>query len=179
MATNDHATDSTSVLELIDQLEELLSSARRVPLSASVVVNEDEALELVDRARLALPQELVEARHTLEDRVRIVAEAEQEAERILARADAEGERLVREAGDRAAQLVSEHAVTEQAHAHGETVVNEAEARAAAIRSEADAYAHDVMVRLDEQLTRALTTVRKGIEALPAPGGSRPKRARRG
>jgi regulator of protease activity HflC (stomatin/prohibitin superfamily) len=179
MATQDHASDSTGVLELIDQLEELLSGARRVPLSASVMVNEDEALELVDRARLALPQELVEARHTLEDRVRIVAEAEQEAERILARADAEGERLVREAADRAAQLVSEHAITDQARAHGETVVNEAEAQGAAIRSEADAYAHDVMVRLDEQLTRALTTVRKGIEALPAPGGPRPKRPRRG
>jgi cell division septum initiation protein DivIVA len=179
MATNDHAPDSIGVLQLIDQLEELLSSARRVPLSASVVVNEDEALELVDRARLALPQELIDARHTLEDRVRIVAEAEQEAERILARADAEGERLVREAGDRAEHLVSEHSVTEQARAHGETVVNEAEEKAAAIRGEADAYAREVMLRLDEQLTRALTTVRKGIEALPAPSGSRPKRARRG
>jgi hypothetical protein len=179
MATNDHAEESASVLQLIDQLEELLGSARRVPLSASVVVNEDEALELVDRARLALPQELVEARHTLEDRVRIVAEAEQEAERILARADAEGARLVREASDRVAHMVSEHAITEQARAHGETVVNEAEEKAAAIRNEADAYAHDVMVRLDDQLTRALTTVRKGIEALPAPGGPKPKRAKRG
>jgi len=178
MAPNDHAEESASVLQLIDQLEELLGSARRVPLSASVVVNEDDALELVDRARLALPQELVEARHTLEDRVRIVAEAEQEADRILARADAEGERLVKEAADRAAHLISEHAITEQARAHGETVVNEAEEKAAAIRNEADAHAHDVMVRLDEQLTRALTTVRKGIESLPAPGGPKPKRAKR-
>ena len=175
---NERVEQSASVLELIDQLEEMLTGARRVPLSANVVINEDEALELVDRARLALPEELVQARHTLEDRARIVAEAEHEAERILSTAEAEGARLVAQAGERAADLVDEHTISEQARAHAAAVVDEAEARASAIHAEADAYAHDVMVRLDEQLTRALTTVRKGIEALPAPARPRAKRSKR-
>jgi vacuolar-type H+-ATPase subunit H len=168
-------TESASVLELIDQLEEMLTTARRVPLSANVVVNEDNALELIDRARLGLPEELVHARHTLEDRQRIVAEAEQEGERILSRAEQEAERLIKEAGQRAVEMVSDHAITAQANAHAATILAEAEEKAASTRAEADAYAHEVMVRLEEQLVRSLGTVRKGIDTLPAPPGSKRRR----
>ena len=45
-------------------------------------------------------------------------------------------------------------------------------------SEADAYAREVMLRLEDQLMRAATTVRKGIDALPTEGGSRRKRRER-
>ncbi|HKR98656.1 MAG TPA: hypothetical protein VJU79_03985, partial [Candidatus Dormibacteraeota bacterium] len=84
---------------LIDALEELLSSGRRLPFSASVVVNEDEALDLVDRVRLALPDDLVAARHLVEDRDRIVAAAEQEAEAIVARAEEEARGILEDASE--------------------------------------------------------------------------------
>ena len=74
-----------TALDIVDDLEDLVSSARRVPLSANVIVNEDETLELIDRLRLGLPDELTQARHTLEDRARIVAAAEQEADSSLSR----------------------------------------------------------------------------------------------
>ena len=175
------------VIDLIDQLEELVSTGRRVPFTAGVVVNEDEALELIDRARLGLPDELTQARHLLEDRHRVVDDAEQELERILARAEAEAQRLVDEAGTtagrlideaqaRAGAMVGEHEIVEQARAHAVTVLADAEERAATTCAEADAYAREVMVRLEEQLMRAVTTVRKGIDALPAAG--KPPRKRR-
>lgn len=167
-----------SVLEIVDQLEDVVTSARRLPLSANVVVNEDETLELVDRIRLGLPDELVQARHTMEDRGRIIAIAEEEAERLLRHAEEEAERVVREAGERAAALVAEHAIVAQARAHADAVVAEADERSAATRAEADAYARDVMLRLDEHLMRAVTTVRKGLETLPRPDGRRRERSER-
>jgi hypothetical protein len=163
------------VLELFDQLEELVSGARRVPLSASVVLNEDDALELIDRARLRLPDELVAARHTVEDRARIIAEAQREADATLSRGEQEAERLVHDAEARAAQLVDGHAVTAQARAQAAALVTDAEAQAAATRAEADGYAREVMVRLEDQLARTMSTVRKGIEALPPPPGARRRR----
>jgi len=169
--------EPVSVLELVDQLEDVVTAARRLPLSANVVVNEDETLELVDRIRLGLPDELVQARHTLEDRERIIATAEEEAERTLRHAEEEAERLLRESGDRAAALVAEHAVTAQARAHADALVAEAEERASVTRAEADTYARDVMLRLEEHLMRAVTTVRKGIETLPVPPDAR-RRERR-
>jgi len=71
--------------------------------------------------------------------------------------------LLRESGERAAALVAEHTVTAQARAHADAVVAEAEERASVIRAEADTYARDVMLRLEEHLMRAVTTVRKGAE----------------
>src|ERR1700730_311510 len=65
-------TDLTA-LDIVDDLEDLVSSARRVPLSANVIVNEDETLELIDRLRLRLPDELTHARHTLEGRARVAS----------------------------------------------------------------------------------------------------------
>jgi len=170
-------TDPT-VIDLVDQLEELVSTGRRVPFTAGVVVNEDEVLELIDRTRLGLPDELMQARHLLEDQRRVLVEAEQEAERILTRAESEVARIIEEATARAAVMVGDHAISEQAREHAATVLADAEERAAKTCSEADAYAREVMVRLEDQLMRAATTVRKGIDALPAEGGSRRKRRER-
>ena len=157
-----------TVLELLDQVEELVSNARRLPFSANVVVNEDDLLDLIDRVRVALPDDLVQARHAVEDRDRITATAEQEAEAVLAGADEQVRQLIAEAESRAAAMTTESAITSQAHAHAEGVVSEAEAHAATIREEADAYARGLMQQLEEQLSRALATVRKGIETLPKP-----------
>ena len=164
-----------SVLELVDQLEDMVSGSRRLPLSTSVVLNEDDLLELVDRIRLALPDELVGARHTMEDAQRIMATAEEEAERALARAEQESERMVREARDQASYLVSQHSILSQAQAHADALLGDAEERAAAVRHDADAYAREVMSHIEEQMTRALATVRRGLETLPAAGGDRRRR----
>jgi vacuolar-type H+-ATPase subunit H len=168
----------TTVIDLVDQLEELVSTGRRVPFTSGVVVNEDEVLELIDRTRLGLPDELMQARHLLEDQRRVLTEAEQEAERILSRAEAEVDRIVGEAQARAAVMVNDHALVDQAREQAATLIAQAEERAAKTCSDADAYAREVMLQLEDQLMRAATTVRKGIDALPSEAGSRRKRRER-
>jgi vacuolar-type H+-ATPase subunit H len=167
-----------TVIDLVDQLEELASTGRRVPFTAGVVINEDEILELIDRIRLGLPDELVQARHLVEDQQRALAESGQEAERILSRAETEAQRLVDEAVARAGVMVGDHEIADQARAHAATLLADAEERAAKTCADADAYARDVMVRLEDQLMRAATTVRKGIEALPVEAGAKRKRRER-
>jgi cell division septum initiation protein DivIVA len=175
---DDHGRVESTVIDLVDQLEELVATGRRVPFTTGVVVNEDEALELIDRTRLGLPDELVQARHLLEDRHRVLIEAQQEAERILSRADTEAQRVVEEAQARAAVMVGDHELADQARTHAAALLADAEERAAKTCAEADAYAREVMVRLEDQLMRAATTVRKGIEALPVEAGSKRKRRER-
>jgi vacuolar-type H+-ATPase subunit H len=177
MADRSGELDPT-VIDLVDQLEELASTGRRVPFTAGVVINEDEILELIDRIRLGLPDELVQARHLVEDQQRALAESGQEAERILSRAETEAQRLVDEAVARAGAMVGDHEITDQARAHAATLLAEAEERAAKTCADADAYARDVMVRLEDHLMRAATTVRKGIEALPVEAGAKRKRRER-
>ena len=166
--------ESGTLLEIVDTLEELVGGARRVPFTPSVVVNEEEILELVDRIRVALPDDLVAARHTLEEREELLERAARDAAELAARAEAEATRLVGEAQARAAQLVDQHAVTRAATEQARVLGEEAERQAAAQRTAADEYARDVMARLAEQLDRWLGTVREGLDALPAaaPAGKR-------
>lgn len=165
----------TDFLEAVDQLEELVGSGRRIPFSGNVVLNEEQVMELIDRARLSAPDELVEARHTVSERDRLLDGARREAERLRASAVEEREELLAEARAEAARLVDEHAVLRTAQERADDLVGAAEARAARITTEADDYARDVMRELADQLERQLTTVQRGLDTLPprpAVGGRR-------
>ena len=158
--------DLGTVVDIVDTLEELVGSARRLPFTPSVVVNEEEILELVDRIRVGLPDDLMQARHTLDEREQLLERAARDAEEIVARAQEEAERLVREAEARASALVAENAITSRAAEQARVALTDAEQQAAAERNAADDYARDVMLRLEGQLANWLVTVREGLDALP-------------
>lgn len=165
----EHATPADelgTVVDVLNALEELLGASRSLPFTSSVVVNEEEIIELADRIRLSLPDEVVRARHTLDERDQLLDRAARDADELLARAGEEAERLVREAHARAADLVDEHAVLRAATEKANEVGAAADEHAASQRRAADDYAREVMQRLEEQLERWLATVREGISALP-------------
>jgi hypothetical protein len=164
-----------TVVDIVDALEELVGAARRLPFTPSVVVNEEEILELVDRIRVALPDDLMTARHTLDERDQILDRAEREVAEVSARAEEEAARAVRDAQAQAAALVDEHAIVITATEQAQALVGEAEQNAAAQRTAADDYAHEVMQRLEEQLERWLATVREGLQSLPEPPRARGRR----
>ncbi len=164
-----------TVVDIVDTLEELVGAARRLPFTPSVVVNEEEILELVDRIRVALPDDLVSARHTLDERDQILERAEHEVADVTARAEEEAARLVREATAQAAQLVDEHAIVTSATEQARALLADAEQHGLAQRAAADDYAREVMQRLEEQLERWLATVREGLNSLPQPPAPRGRR----
>ena len=51
----------STVIAALDQIEDLVESSRSVPLSASIMINKAEILDLLDQAREALPEDLVAA----------------------------------------------------------------------------------------------------------------------
>ncbi len=164
-----------TVVDIVDTLEELVGAARRLPFTPSVVVNEEEILELVDRIRVALPDDLVTARHTLDERDQILERAEHDVAEATARADEEAARVLREASAQAATLVAEHAIVAAATEQARALLADAEQHAAAQRTAADDYAREVMHRLEEQLERWLGTVREGLQSLPQPQAPRGRR----
>jgi cell division septum initiation protein DivIVA len=173
--TNPSGDDTATVVDIVDTLEELVGSARRLPFTPSVVVNEEEILELVDRIRVALPDDLVTARHTLDERDQILGRAEREVAEATSGAEEEAARLLREASAQAAGLVAEHAIVATATEQAQALVAEAENHAAQQRAAADDYAREVMQRLAEQLERWLGTVREGLTSLPEPARTRGRR----
>ena len=125
------------------------------------MLDEDEVMDLVDQLRFNLPEEIKQANWTVQEQQRLIAEAHAEAGRIMARAN-----------DRAEASVTESEVLKRAEARAGQVAAEAQTRADAIIREAEAYALEQLVQLEAHLTRTLTTVRRGVEALQmATGGT--------
>jgi len=151
----------SNIYHLIDRLERLLNESWRMPLSAYLVINEDDFLDVIDQMRTAIPQEIKQAEKT-----------QQERERIIAQAEEEGERIVQLAQDDAGKLVQEHELVQAAAQREQTIIERAHREAAVLKDEADEYARQVLTsldeqvgNLDEQIAILLSTVRNGLETL--------------
>jgi vacuolar-type H+-ATPase subunit H len=118
------------------------------------MVNEDEAMELVDQIRFNLPDEIKQANWTVSEQQRIITEAHAEAARIMSRAN-----------ERAEETSSEHEVLRRAERHATQVVKDAQAKADQIVHEAESYALEQLKQLEAHLGRTIATVRRGVEAL--------------
>jgi vacuolar-type H+-ATPase subunit H len=139
---------------LLDRLEEALVTGSRVPLMARTLVDEQECLDILDQMRVAMPNEIKEARRVIAERDHILAQAREETERI-----------VRGAEHRASRLVEEHAIVRTAQTRANQIEEQAEHEAGSIREEADKYAETVLLRVQERLDQALTNVRAGLREL--------------
>jgi vacuolar-type H+-ATPase subunit H len=146
-----------NIHEAIDGLEYLIGHSRQVPLTRTVMIDQEAALELIDNLRLALPDEIKQARWTMQEQQRLLAEAQAEAARIIARA-----------GERAQTMIGQQELHRRAEKQAETVLKESAAKADEIRRAADAYAFEVMRNLEGQLLKTMATVKKGVEALRQP-----------
>ena len=70
------------VLELLTELEELVEKGNTLPFSSKALVSPEEIMEIIDEIREELPAELVQAREIVEQKKKIMVEAEGDAERI-------------------------------------------------------------------------------------------------
>ena len=142
--------DGGDPLTLLEVLGDVVHNARAMPMSASVLVNRAEVLDLLDQVRGSLPEQLSRADEVLSDADRRLADAEEQAERIIAAART-----------RAAQLVSQEHVAVQAQTHAHELVARAQEEAAALRLEADDYCDRRLAEFEIDLGRIMTQVQAG------------------
>jgi hypothetical protein len=86
-------------------------------------------------------------------------------DRVLREAQERAQAIVSDASEAHASMVDEHEIVTRARITAETVLREAEVRAQRIREGADTYAAQVLVDLDNRLSTALGSVKKGIDQL--------------
>lgn len=142
-----------SVYRVIDKLESSVKAGTVLPLGYRIV-SEERLLELIEKLRASLPEEVGRARTIAKNGDRLVREAQEKAQAIVV-----------EAASAQSQLLDEHEIVERARTTAEIVLREAEQKALRIREGADAYAAQVLTDLDARLSGALGSVKKGIEAL--------------
>jgi hypothetical protein len=154
-----------SVYRVIDKLEASIKAGTVLPLGYRVL-SEERLLELIEKLRSSLPEEVGRARSIAKNGDRLVREAQERAQAIVV-----------EASNAQSQLLDDHEIIQRARTTAEIVLRDAEARAARVRDGADAYAAQVLTDLDVRLSGALGSVQKGIAALAAAkGGAQPAAA---
>ncbi len=144
-----------SVYRVIDKLEASVKQGTVLPFGYRVV-SEERILELIEKLRSSLPEEVGRARTIAKNGDRLVREAQEKAQAIVV-----------EASSQSSALIDDHEILRRARTTADIVLREAEEKAARVRTGADAYAAQVLTDLDARLSGALGSVKKGIEALTA------------
>jgi cell division septum initiation protein DivIVA len=139
---------------LIRQAVDVVSTAKQMPLSSSVMLPRDEVLDLLEGALEMLPEELRQARWLLREREEFMAEKQREADAVLEDVKAQAERLV-----------SRTELVRQARATAAKIIEEAEESARRMRHEAEDFCDQKLAGMEIVLERVLKTVAAGREKL--------------
>lgn len=142
------------IMALVDKLEDLIATGKKLPLTNSVVVNEKDLYNIIDEVRATLPDELKQARWIVKERQEMIEEAEKEANRII-----------EEAREKASALAAETEVVKRAEKQAADILDAARAREREIRLGAEDYADEMLANLEVNLGKLLTAVQRGRDRL--------------
>ena len=139
---------------LVERLEALVVNARKLPMTSQIILEQAAVLDLIDQMRVAIPEEVKSAR-------RIV----QESERVVQKAREEGEQIIGAAQEQAAILLQDQSILRDAELRAGDMEKQAQSKADETMRGADQYAADVLIRLESDLVKTLSIVKKSLEVL--------------
>ena len=158
----------STVIAALDQIEDLVESSRSVPLSACIMINKAEILDLLDQAREALPEDLVAADAVVADADAVLGRADSAAETRIAEANSRASSTLDQANERAAQIRSdaeEEAERTRSRADAEATALDANAQAERIVSTENIVrmAEDRAREIVSEAKRSATQLREGAD----------------
>ena len=145
---------ATDIIFLVERLESLIATGKKVPLTNNVVLDQATILELIDQLRVSVPDEVRQARRITEEAGRITERAREEGDAIIARAQ-----------EQAAQMLEERELVRAAQQRAAEIIDTAQDEAREVRRGADEYAAGVLIRLEGECIKALTSIKRGIDML--------------
>lgn len=128
------------VLNLIDEVEDIVEAGTSLPFTSKVMVDKEELLDIVKEIRIKLPDEIKQAAWIKEERQRILAEAQKDADN-----------LINEAEYKLEELIDEEEIIKAANARAADIVSKAQLNAKEIRIGAMEYADSLLLETQESL----------------------------
>lgn len=139
-----------NLIILLDKLEDLIEQAPEIPLTGRVLLDADEVLDLLERIRNAVPEEVKRAEIVSIEKERMLQDARQQAEKIISDAKKE-----------AVKYIKDSEIYKQAQAEAKKILEEAHEKAEELKLHSNEYAKNVLSELEEQLQKTLTVVTNG------------------
>lgn len=134
--------DTMKVLELLEELEDIVDNATNVPLTSKIMLEAEDVFNIVREVRLALPDDVQQAKWIRDER-----------DRILSDAKAEYERIIREAKKQADYLVETDDITLRATKLAQEIREDAELHAKMLKMRSydyvDKMLYDMQAKMDE------------------------------
>ena len=135
------------IFTLLETLEDILENSKNLPFTNKGVVDKEEMLELIKEIRIKLPDELKQAKWVKEERQRILAESQKEADGI-----------VKEAENRIIAMIDEHEITKKAYEQKNKIIENANDMAREISNGTKAYADSILAGVQVTLEDALKVI---------------------
>lgn len=142
------------LLDMIENLMIEIENARQVPLSSSVMINQDDTLDELARIQAGLPEELRAARWMVREREAYIARTNEKAREVIA-----------DAKQRSDQMVSESYIVQEAVEEANTLVRNAEAEGRRIRLESEDFAERHLAEAEQVLAELLRYIREARSEL--------------
>ena len=138
------------LFNIINEMEELIESSPKVPMTRRVLVDEDRLLDFLDRIRTSLPDELRQAKWVIQEREKVITDSKREALRIMEDAEKQLEKKA-----------DESEVTRKAYDLAAQVEAQAEEVALQIKQGARDYADEILADLENRLERIAQQIHEG------------------
>jgi F0F1-type ATP synthase membrane subunit b/b' len=150
------------LLKVLQDMEQHVTNASRIPLTGKVMVDGDMILEFIDKIHATMPEELKQAQQVLA-----------QSDKLLESVEIQGKRILSEARDQAAQLVTREEVYKEALSQGKDIIHKAEDAAAGLQRDAMLWSDDILQQLEHNLEKLVLSIKQNREDLRnyrGPGG---------
>ena len=148
--------DTMKVLELLEELEDIVDAATKVPMMSKVMVEAEDVFSIIREIRLALPDDVQQAKWIRDERDRILADAKTEYERII-----------REAKKQADYLVETNEITARATKLAQEIRDDADINAKILKMKTydyvDKILYDMQAKMDEMNMRDFGEMYSNLE----------------
>ena len=134
---------SIKVMQLLDELEDILETASKVPFSDKAIVDSEEISQSISDLRLSMPKDIQQAQWVKDEQDRIINEAKAEYDKVIVAAKKQAEYLV----------------------ETDVIKREAEKRAGAVIAEAESHGRYMKLRSYEYIDKMLYDMQNEIAKL--------------
>lgn len=134
---------SIKVMQLLDELEDILETASKVPFSDKAIVDSEEISQIISDIRLRMPKDIQQAQWVKDEQDRIINEAKAEYDKVIVAAKKQAEYLV----------------------ETDVIKREAEKRAGAVIAEAESHGRYMKLRSYEYIDKMLYDMQNEIAKL--------------
>ncbi len=154
-----------SVSTILDDIENLVVDAKRMPLTNSIFISESDLVRLLDNLRQELPNELANAQEIMDSRDEILNQARGESEQIISRAKDTAEQMTDESKIVQESKEKAELIMEQTKAQAKELYETSYQQARQLRLNANNYANQVFDHLILNVGNALEVLKQARDEL--------------